>query len=317
MCSTDKDRYSHRISDTGKTSLFLKQVFDVPKFGNSRYLKWLYNESPQGNTVAMDLCTGEGIVAHYGIVIQKFHTRERTRLFGLVVNIAVSRELRGQDLLKSLAIKTCEIARTKEGISATIGLPNDFSLKAWKKLLPNRVVIQIPAIGGFVLPGKRDVASYRVTRKFLRGSAFSEIVSGLDFGPGQQWSQAWSLEVLKWRLGSPVSDYHIHVHDSGVMITTVDRYKGIPTVVILKLFPRRDVKTIDTGSLIIHACFTHKTPFYLYAGLNDRAPVKGFRIPRFLLPSPLFFLYRNLETGNPSYKEFILSSYEFLDYDAY
>ncbi len=218
MCPTGKDDYYSRKSDIARTSSFLWQVFNVPRFRGSRYLGWLYNESPQGNTVAMDLCKGKRIVAHYGIVPQRFHSREGTRLFGLVVNIAVRRGLRGQDLLKGLAIKASETARIEEGVSATIGLPNDFSLKAWKKLLPNRVVIQIPAIGGFVLPGKRDVASYRVTRKFLRGSAFSEIVSGLDFGPGQQWSQAWSPEVLKWRLGSPVSNYCLHVHDSGIMI---------------------------------------------------------------------------------------------------
>ena len=89
----------------------------------------------------------------------------------------------------------------------------------------------------------------------------------------------------------------------------------LAVAVVLKIFPRKS--QIDTRALLRAACRYHGTMIYLYAGFNSRAAIKGLPLPRRLRPSPLNLIYRPLDDSVPTGDKVKLSTFEFLDFDAY
>ena len=101
------------------------------------------------------------------------------------------------------------------------------------------------------------------------------------------------------------------------MVTRVELFHGLKVVVVLKIWPHPGYLFVRTGRLLRAACAAHGTPFFLYAGFNARARVRGLPVPRRFLPQPLNLIYRQISPQAPAQDEFRLSVFEFLDFDAY
>jgi len=304
-------------ADFLKSAGLLFDVFGSARFAGTDFLEWLYRRNPEGAEVTVRLDDEAGRpLGHFGLYPQTFHSQAGECLMSYSVHAAVAESARGQGVWSRVAEETYRVASQERGIKATFAAANRNSTHGFTGRLRCTLLKPLPVRIGLRPLRPAAVASYRVTDGFLSGPEFGRLVGTINFSPGPGWSQKWSPEKLAWRLRRPGGEYFVHLHDQGAMVSRKEGLKGLPIAVVLKVFPPRGGRTA-VGPLLAAACKAHRTPFYLYAGFNDRAGVPGLPLPRRLLPAPLNLVYRALTGEAPPPEKLNLSVYEFLDFDAY
>ena len=303
--------------DIDKTSRLLTDVFGVTRF-TPEFLRWLYRESPQGREIESNYDVGEKRLAHYAVIPDTYHRAEDLLPVALSLNTAVSHEVRRKGLFTKLGEETYHKALSTRGIKAVVGVGNRRSTPGLVGKLRFTFLTALPVRMGLALGlRKSTVRSYPVSPDFLHGELFGAIAQRIDYAPKERWSAKWSARKLQWRLESPALRFQLHVHDTGVMISTCDRRWRIPVAIILKFFAFTPGAEVHVPPLLSAACWSHGAPLWLYAGFNECARVGGLAPPRRLLPAPLNLTYRPLCSTAPVPADFVLSTFEFLDFDAY
>jgi hypothetical protein len=315
--SQDLGESDERTSDLAKTATLLKHVFGSDRFSNIDYVRWLYDDSPEGKEIAVNFDSHGRRSAHYCAVPVTYHRKNSSQHLALSLNGAVSEEIRRRSVFVRLAQETCVSAARDHGIEAIIGVANANSTPAFLRRLNFELLQSLPVRMGFRPGSKFHGEFHRVDTRFLESQAFRHAVNYLDFSPSRKWAQKWWPEKLLWRLKSPASVYHFHLHESGALISTCDRTRRIPVTIALKFFPHLQGTGIDSMALLASACASHGSLCFLYAGFNESAKVRGVLIPRFFLPAPLNLIYKPLSDDAPRPRDFSLSAFEFLDFDAY
>lgn len=282
------------------------------------YLDWLYRKSPDGPNVASDYIESGKLLGHYAIIPQRWNYLKTTRQLALSLNTAVHEEARGKGLFVKLAEETYADAKN-HGIQAIIGVANANSTPGFLRRLGFTLLSPLPVVMGMALPIRSSAtASHVIDAEFLASKRFNLIANRLQTTRSHGAAQEWTIEKLRWRLASPRTRYALHRHESGILITTMAATQlGVRIVVVLKFLPSRDVNRMDVTKLLRRAAAYHKSPFFIYSGFNECAPIKGIILPRRLLPSPLNLIYRKLDQVMPEACDLHIDAFEFLDFDAY
>jgi len=306
-------------SDLARTGALLEEVFGLPRLGRTDFLHWVYQASPEGEVVQVNLDSPEGRrLAHYAIIPQTYHRQGQMRRLALSLNSAVAGPARGQGVFSRLGEETYRKGLARDGLLAVVGVGNFNSTRGLLGRLRFRLVRPLPVRAGVCLPlPSGRVLSRPVGPGWLAGPEADELLARLDYSPDRLWSQLWTPEKVRWRLGWPGGGYWIHQGRTGLMVTRAEPYRGLRVAVVLKIWPHQGCPQVRTGRLLRAACASHRTPFYLYAGFNSRARVGGLPVPRRFLPRPLNLCYRRVDSKAPAQEEFRLSVFEFLDFDAY
>jgi hypothetical protein len=310
---------SARLGSIGQITALLQQVYPGAHF-SERYLRWLYEQSPDGARDGADRIEGDRVVGHYALVPQVWRQGSNSPRLALVVNLAVSPNAARKGIA-NIFIRLGREAYARAstaGIGAAHGVANANSSLGVRGRLGMTLVTSLPVIGGVALPRPGARSLSRVAdRQFLDSQTFERLVASIDTSSEDGFSQEWTAEKLRWRLSSPKTAYAVHMVESGALITCLTRHAGIPIAVALKYLPCQRGRSIKTQQLLSAAARFHHTPFYIYAGFNTRCHVPGVRLPQRFLPSPLNLFYLSLSASMPGGTEMRYAAFEFLDFDAY
>jgi len=310
---------SGRLGSTGQITALLQQVYPGAHF-SERYVRWLYEQSPDGVRDGADRIESDRVVGHYALLPQIWRHGPNTRRLALVVNLAVSPNAARKGIV-NIFIRLGREAYARAGaagIDAAHGVANANSTLGVRGRLGMTLVTSLPVIGGAALPrSEARTLSCAADRQFLDSQNFARLAASIDTSSEAGFSQEWTAEKLRWRLSSPKTAYAVHIVESGALITCLTHRAGIPISVALKYLPCQKGSIIKAQQLLSAAARFHHTPFYIYAGFNIRARVPGVRLPQRFLPSPLNLFYLPLSASMTGGTEMRYAAFEFLDFDAY
>lgn len=296
------------------TATLLSQVFPGTRVSRREYLEWLYERSPFGQVVETNLDDDEGRCGHYAVVPIDL-VRDGAPLRGaLSLNTAVHERARGGGAFVRLADATYEAAGAL-GIEAIVGVANGNSTPGFVRRLGFQLITPLPAQVLLPVPGAR----HRVRTAWAGPAAFASgglaaDIDALLAPPARGLARAWTGDTLRWRLESPGSRYALHRSTDALVVSTAERRRGLHLAVILKVFAAGPLNRASCRALVRAVCRAHRSPVAIHVGCNERTPFSGIRLPERLRPSPLNFIYRQLD-GESSAPE--LTRFELLDFDAY
>lgn len=333
MTESGGDEASGHEEGLAATAALLRQEHpEAGRFSGTDFLTWLYRENPHHPAIEEDVDRRGRRVAHLALLPQPWRDHERAATFVLSVN-AVTRSGLGSMHFVALAARGTRraIERKDElgGLIGGIGVTNESSTmpglhRIGARLITSLPVRACPRIG----PRPRGVESHELDAAFRAGDRFSRLIAGLDEAPARGWTQRWTPEHLRWRLGAPGAQYAIHADDDVVAITTRATAKGVPVAVILKLLPRAGAALpVSARRVIAAAVHHHRVPVAIYAGFNAHVRVRGALIPKRVQPAPLnllfiardeasLFLGMDLEDEGPQAPA-TFDTFELLDFDAF
>lgn len=293
------------------TAALLAATFPGSRVGDERYLEWLYETSPFGPVIETNLDDGAGRAGHYAVVPVAL-TRDGVPEQGaLSLNTAVADRARGGGTFTRLAEETFTAARAR-GVRRVIGVANANSTPGFLRRLGFRLVGPLPAEVVFPAPRPvRGVSSGWADAAAFELGGLAAGISGLLDAPQRGLARSWTPEQLRWRLASPDARYALHRTADALVISTVDRRKGVPVAVLLGVLAAQPV---DGARLVRAACRFHRAPLALHVGLSDVVRFRGVPLPARLRESPLNLIDRRLDDAPDSCP---FARLEFLDFDAY
>lgn len=307
-----------RDAELDKTLGLLRSVFPSVRFHTPDFVDWVYYHNPDGPVLEEnidDRDTGERI-AHIAGVPRYCRNHDTREIFAMMYNVATS----PTSQRKGLYVKLCFnlISRTAGELGGFIGVANDNSVSPDVNTLGTKLIGFLPAL---LVPPTRlrtgHVFSRVADSAFLDSDQFVTLFADADDVPAENWVHCWSLDVLRWRLRWPQNTYAVHATNDLVAISTLGKKRGARVAVICKLLPRHGMAgPLDPSTVISAACKFHRAPVALYVGWNAHVPVKGFRLKKEWLPSPLalVFLANSEKVDQDS---FTFDTFEFLDFDAF
>jgi len=297
--------------DLAATSGLLEETFPGAGAGDLGYLRWLYDDSPFGPVVEVNLDDAAGRAGHYAIVPVELSVDGAPRAGALSLNTAVHERARGGGVFTRLANDTYDLARTR-GVEVVVGVANANSTPGFVRRLDFELVTPLPATVLAPTPGGR--AGVRTVAADAPGALERPDLAAVLAAPASGLTTRWSPERLAWRLARPGKSYTLH-HGPGVLaVSTLDRRGPARVAVLLAVFAAAELPSPVARALVRAACLAHRAPLALHAGVNARLRLRGLPLPERLRPSPLNFIYRDLVAGTPAPS---IARWEFLDFDAY
>lgn len=269
-------------SELKKISLLLTQVFN--KEFDLDYLKWLYKDNPNGQAITFNISKNKIIVGHYAVIPTKVKINNRIYKAALSLNTAVDNEFRGKGFFKLMADQTFKKC-VKKKVKIIFGVSNYQSTKLFEKYFKFQNFGELDI---FVSIGK-------IKRKKVK----------------EKFNVEWRSEDLKWRLKNPKENYIIHNSFNEKVYVNKKLFK---------------VANINMGQFEKNLLIKSKNYepnlglFNIYIGLGQNFD-KNFlniKFPKFLKPSPLNFILKNLTKENDSFKlkrEDIF--FQLIDFDAF
>lgn len=297
------------------TAALLGRVFpDAGRVSRPDYLRWLYEDSPFGPVIEANLDDEQGRAAHYALVPLDLTDGGEPRAGALSLNTAVDERARGGGVFTRLAGETYEEAR-RRGVDVVVGVANANSTPGFVRRLSFELAGPLPATVLVPLPGRRHPvrSAWAGEAEFGPGG----VADGLDAllaPPADGLARVWTPETLRWRLAAPGSRYALHRSESMLLVSTVDRGKGVPVAVVLKAFAAAPPSVAERRAAVRAVCRFHRAPLGIHAGLNEMVSFEGPGLPRRLRSSPLNLIVRRLDEALP---ETAVARFEFLDFDAY
>jgi GNAT superfamily N-acetyltransferase len=293
------------------TSGLLEETFPGAGAGDLAYLRWLYDASPFGPVVEVNLDDDQGRAGHYAIVPVELSIDGRDRLGALSLNTAVHERARGGGVFTRLANDTYTLA-AERGVEVVVGVANANSTPGFIRRLEFELVTALPATVLAPILGAR--AGLHSIAADAPGALDHPELEQLLAPPASGLATHWTRERLAWRLARPGKSYILH-HGPGVLaVSTLDRRGPARVAVLLAVFAAGDVPPAAVRAVVRAACTAHRAPLALHAGVNDRLALRGLPLPQRLRPSPLNFIYRDLVAAGPAPR---IARWEFLDFDAY
>lgn len=299
----------------------LSTAFDVPRFETLDYLRWFYTQCPFGEAYSTVVRRNSETVSHLAGAPRRLRTVDSTLDMWMIANVGSVPGVRREGAF----LRMCFRAWVNiEGFdqAGIYGVMNDQSREALEAFgvvteaeLPTKVLA--PA------PWKRAKFSHHVAdQALLESDRLGELLADTDLAPRRGVRLWWHLDVMRWRLASPLSTYTLHVADDMVAVSTTTTWRGAKVAVLMKVLVRGDRRQSDglrkaafTPSMVGEVCAHHRTPFALYVGLNSDVSVLGAVVPQRYLPSPLHLCFkvvpRRIGTSDLRF-----DSFELLDFDG-
>jgi GNAT superfamily N-acetyltransferase len=242
--------------------LALFHVFRRGHLYTESYLRWEYDENPEGKAIGFDAWDGETLAGHYVTQPMRARLDGREHRGLLSLNTATNPQHQGKGLFTTLAQRTYAAA-ADEGYAFVIGVANEKSTHGLVKHL------------GFTLLGPLEAhVGLGHPPMTTRETAIA-------------YERVWSDDALRWRTRNPARPYFTVHHGSSSTVLAKTEYRGLMGVL-----------TDDaTASAAPDAsAFTRALP-RLWLGVDARLDFRRaatIRLPVRLRPSPLNLIFRAL-----------------------
>lgn len=267
-------------------SLFSSCFPQTTKF-NANYLKWLYQENPEGLALGFDAWDNNNLAAHYACIPLHAQIGGKIVKILLSLNTATHPNYQGKGLFTRLAELTYETA-ADNGFDGICGVANANSTPGFVRKLGFQLVEPLQARIGI---GQLNIDSVTVVRN-------------------AQFKRIWQLPSLVWRCANPNNTISSRVCDDRTQFYAPAVGRLLPAYAEL-ILPNTDYH-VNKDAIALSPC-------RLYLGLEPSGSVRSslyFDIPQQLRPSPLNFIYRPLTTRVDKLERGSIS-FSFLDFDAY
>ncbi len=293
----------------------MQEVFPHPERFTVERLAWSYRQHPRGGA-AVGRCfdAQEKQIGNYALVPLELSCGTKRILLGLGVDLAVSPSARGTGTFRSTVQDAYDQAQ-RQGFAGILGIANAQSAPrmvetlGWKHLpsLATRLLFASGFGRGFSAP---------YTPSLLATEPFHSLLNKLSFSNTVGWQQCWDSDLLRWRLSMPGAQYSLHVLDDCMAVSTTDSVLGVRIAVLLKVFGRSDVASVNGSAVAMRLARHHKTPIVVHWGINPVLSGRGAPLPKRLQPSPLEVVLHVFDESHDS-SGIRLDSFELLDFDAY
>ena len=266
-------------------SAFLKKCFsDTPanrrKFSIAN-LAWLYIENPDGMALGFDAFDGDQLVAHYVCIPTKILCTDGPLRALLSLNTATLPSYQGRGLFIQLAQATFEAAK-QFGYACIYGVANQNSTPGFVQKLGFSLVAPLQVLLGI---GRYKPPTSNFPLQFQR---------------------SWSSSSLTWRCANPANPLSTSKQFGSRVFMASTEFPGVCA------YAELSGKTVfDSSPSII------SVRLKLVLGLfPQRLPASYFKIPDFIKPAPLNFIFKSLNPLVPVPKRDSVH-FTFLDFDAY
>jgi hypothetical protein len=313
-------RVLDRPSELADIARLLFDVFHAPQFRDSRYLDWYYRQNPLGPAIETNFADEQGLLGHMAGIPHVYHSRSGELPAMFPLNIAVHERGRGQGVMAKMTASCYAETERRWGSALLTGMPNANSTAYYTTKGGFRLVKPMPVkICPSIWPYFARVDTRRIDAEYLASRDFEALYATLDTDPRDDWSEKYTLPMLRWRLSRPDSDYRVHVGKEAVVVSSMDRRHGIPFTIVVKTFRRRGARSarVDANGVIAAACRTRGTPLAVYSGFSDQTSVRGVKLPERFKPSPLNLVVSSRPLGFLDLARIEYAAYEFLEFDAY
>ena len=264
-----------------KISKLLTKVFK--KQFDLNYLRWLYSENPHGKAVTFNISKNEKIIGHYSVIPSEILINKKIYKAALSLNTAVDDNYRGRGFFNIMAKKTFEKCLKKK-IRFIFGVSNSQSTKLFVK---NFNFCNFGGLNVMVGLGKID---HNLIRKKFKVN--------------------WDIKSLNWRLQNPNTKYNINYFEKNKINISKKLYK---------------IFNLNMGEFYNNYKFNvakdnnfNLLNLYVVLGKDNSKNLFYFNLPKFLKPSPLNFILKDLLIKNNNFnlkRENIF--FQPLDFDAF
>jgi len=251
---------------------------------NLKYLDWLYVKNPMGNYIGVDVFDNSKLVGQLGGIPMNFKFYNRHIKTLVLLNTCIDRKYRGGRLFYNLANNLQKILIEKD-YDLLIGIGNKIATPAWIRSIKLRYLCQLQTFIGL-----NDFL--KVQNKNYKYNIFTD----------------WNKDLIKWRCSNPnnktgVVNFQNHQF---VYSKTPYPFVKIYSPLLFNNIPNEHIKREKKNINL-----------KVFIGLSNEID-KSFlfrKIPEYLKPSPLNFLYKFLKKDYHIKQNEIFFSY--LDFDAF
>jgi len=244
-------------------------------------LVWQYIKNPEGCAIGYDAFDGGQLVAHYVCIPTTIMGPSGSLKALLSLNTATSPQYYGKGLFTKLALETFSIAK-QMGYSCVYGVGNKNSTPGLVRKLKFDLVAPLEVLIGLGHLHPQNSDSYH------------------------QFHRIWNKDSLNWRCSNPANQIRALQNNNTSFYYADTEYPFISAYDV-RLEHNFSNQLVDTN----------KYKLKLILGLYpEKLPYTFFRIPNFLKPSPLNFIFKSLDPSvkTPDRKS---THFTFLDFDAY
>ncbi|MED5599757.1 MAG: hypothetical protein VYD42_03675 [Actinomycetota bacterium] len=309
------------MEDLRATVTLLNNVFGFDPPIGLRYLEWYYQANPEGEAAVGRVDADNRQVGNYSLIpIRLLAADGRTIRLGLGVDLCVHPDARGTGTYRQ-TVEASYRAGATAGLDGILGVANTESAPRMVKTMGWQQLTKLPARLLLPRPGSERFTHLGVDDGLLAGGRLDELLPAPTDPPSTGHATVWNAELLRWRLARPGAHYVLHLGRDVLLVSTTTRVGPVRVAVLLKVLLRRPATgLLPSGPLAAALTAHHRTPFVLHWGANSNVHFTGPRIPRRLQPSPLeLVLHRFTADGGSriGHAGILLTSFEFLDFDAY
>ena len=265
--------------------LYRRCFSDYPINKNELYFEWLYKNNPLGEFIGIDAFDEDkkleiGQVG--GIPYEFNHMGKKIKILQSI-NVCVDKNYRGKKLFTEMANRL-EVYAKEQGYSYIIAIANKLATPAWQQSISMKFLSKLDVLFGY---GDLGINDLKLDEEIFRS--------------------IWNKDRINWRRNNPYNKVFIHKKKKIKLVS--------PSVLsIFDIFSYIEDKNcqLDFDKNRINILPN------LFIGLTPEGGNKNFflRIPEFLKPSPLNFLYKDIGKNN-----IILDKkkcfFTYLDFDAY
>ncbi|WP_349357946.1 hypothetical protein [Stappia sp.] len=229
----------------------------------------------------VSLMDGDRIVGSAAIVHRRLRQGDALLQAGELVDLFLVPEHRGFAAVRRLYAALDRRLRDAPASRAIYALPNPNSKPLNARFLKLADTLSLtPRLGiGSPVAGRHTVRS-----RTLHDPAADE-----DLAAVARWLEgvdgiAWTADALRDRLSSPAFGYALHRSDTGLLVSSPRRERGLPVVLVCAVFvaPGAPLPRADLRALLGAACRHHRRPLFVYVGLNRAlAALPGHPLPGF------------------------------------
>jgi GNAT superfamily N-acetyltransferase len=265
--------------------LYRRCFSDYPINKNELYFEWLYKNNPLGEFIGIDAFNEDkkleiGQVG--GIPYEFNHMGKKIKILQSI-NVCVDKNYRGKKLFTEMANRL-EVYAKEQGYSYIIAIANKLATPAWQQSISMKFLSKLDVLFGY---GDLGINDLKLDEEIFRS--------------------IWNKDRINWRRNNPYNKVFIHKKKKIKLVS-------LSVLSIFDIFSYIEDKNcqLDFDKNRINILPN------LFIGLAPEGGNKNFflRIPEFLKPSPLNFLYKDIGKNN-----IILDKkkcfFTYLDFDAY
>jgi hypothetical protein len=309
------------VEDLNPTVTLLNEVFGFDPPIGVDHLEWYYRGNPEGPAAVGRVDADGRQVGNYALIPLKFRSADGREIrLGLGVDLCVHPDARGSGTYRR-TVEDSYRAGIAGGLDGILGVANAQSVPRMVETMGWSALESLPVRLLIPRPGGERLSPVPVDPALLGGGLLDELLPEPTGAPSSGHTTIWSAELLRWRLARPGATYVLHVGRDVVLVSCTTMAGPVRVAILLKAIPRRPLRgPLPSGPLAAALARHHRTPFVLHWGANPGIRFSGLRVPRRLQPSPLGLVLHRLSTGDGSPigdDGITLTSFEFLDFDAY